>query len=793
MPEELRHQLASVRRRLKADLWKGGLSACLAGCLLVLLLAFILDWLLMSGSLSGRIFLSATALIALIWLFLRELWKPLSHPLSDRWLAQRIEQKIPELSGQLASTVEFSSEQYDRRFGSDTLQKRSVDTTIRKILTLDLLSVINPRPVRLRTRTASVLLVFSTLLVLCFPAHASTAMQRILQPWQSIDWPREVQLQIQNSQGEPVDEGKLKRQLYSKGHTLEFRVVNLRGALPDDLELIVRASNGDERRESIPRNPGGTGVESFGQLQLTLRDSFEFRVRGGDDDYQPWYALEVVPPPVLSELKLTVVPPEYAGQEAFEVSAGSSYVQTLVGSTLIFAGTANVPLQAAELFNSQRESTSLVVESGSALFSGELQIRDAGNQFFRLQLTDELGITNNSAVRLEVSGQADRAPDVQIREPVTDQFLTPQAELQIDLSAKDDVGLKNLTLSLVRDNSDAAESSPWRRDLLDDDYSSAEWETAFPIRLEDLGFAEGDLVRMRFVGQDALSLDGEHQGADERLLILVSPAEKHRELSERLQELIDQIDRTADRQSLLNDSLEDLTDDKFPEAFPGILSDQKRIERQLLAEKSSLQFELQKLIEETERNRLDRPRFRQRLSDLERDFRQLDEQQFPQLNQLLGRLNSLPADRIDSTHSLPDRFPTPEQLHDPAQLERFLRNLPLDQQFPLLSQLAAEQQKEVRKLLGDMTGSLDEWKQQRSLQDSLSELIENQKEIGKDAQRLNSRLLGKSLNQLNPTDRERLQQLAADQLRNPRTRCGYHNERQSLLCGTGSRSGNRPR
>lgn len=766
MPEELRHQLASVRSRLKADLWKGGLSACLAGSLLILLLAAFLDWLLMSDSLSGRIFLSVTALLAFAWLFLRELWKPLTHPLSDLWLAQRIEQNVPELSGQLTSTVEFSSQQYDHRFGSAALQKQSVDTTIRKILTLDLLSVINPRPVRLRARTASVLLAISTLLVVCFPAHAWTAMQRIVQPWQTIEWPREVQLQVQNSQGEPVDSKQLAGQLFSKGQTLEFHVVNLRGELPDDLELLLRSADGELRRESIPRNPGGAGVESFGQLQLTLRDSFEFRVRGGDDDHQPWYEIEVVPPPVLSELKLTVVPPEYSDREAFEISAGSSFVQTLVGSMLVFEGVANVPLTAAELFNSQRDSTPLNVDPGSALFSGELLIRSPGNQFFRLQLTDESGISNNSAVRLEISGQADRTPEIHILQPVTDQFLTPQAELQIDLSATDDVGLTDLALTLARESSDPADQSPWIRDLLDSEEPVTDWETTLTLRLEELGFAEGDLVRMRFVGQDALSLDGEHQGIDERLLTLVSPAEKRRELSERLQELIDQIERSADRQSLLNDSFEDLTDEKFAESFPGILSDQKRIERHLLDDQSSLQFELQKLIEETERNQLDEPRFRQRLTDLDRDFRKLDEQQFPQLNQLLGRLDSLPADRIDASQPLPDRVPTREELHDPAQLERFLRNLPAEQQFPLLSHLATGQQEEIRRLLRDMTGSLAEWKQQRSLQDSLSELIENQKDIGRDAQRLNSRLLGKSLNQLNPADREHLQQLAADQLRN---------------------------
>ena len=763
MPEELRLKLTAVRRHLRMSLWKGGICALIAGVLLILLVSASLDWLVIGNSLSGRFVLTTSALGLSLWILIRELWRPLSHPLSDRWLAQRLEQKIPELGGQLASTVEFSSEDYNERFGSQSLQHKSVDTAIRKLLTLDLLHFVDRRPVRIRTYLATISLLLASIVVLIFPAHAMTAMQRLALPWQPIEWPREVTLQLQSVSGEPIKENDFDTQLFPRGTTLELHVTNLRGDLPENLVLLIRDARGETRREALPRISGSDQQPtSLGQILLPLKDSFEFRISGGDDTDFPWMPVEVVPPPMLADLKMELIPPAYTAREPEQISAGTSFVQALIGSHLRISGTANIPLKQATFATSDSDSNDFEIPSGTAQFSGMLLIERVGSQFYRLQLTDELGISNDSALRLEVVGIADAVPQVQLVSPKTDQFLTPDALLNISVTANDDVALTYLNLSLTPQD-EARKDHDWQRELvkLADD-PVKEFATDFTLSLRELGFQEGDVLRLRLIGRDHLSEEEEHLGIDQRLLTLISSTEKHRELAERLQELIDQIERVAGRQQILKETFQESKHDN--ESLRGLMSDQKGIERKLVEDDRSLQAELQQLADEADLNQLVQPRFRKRLSDLQRDFQRLQTREFPLLNQFLGRLSSQPVTPIseEETNPLPDR----QTLSDPEKVEAWLKTQPADHRSELLAQIAQQQQNEIETLLKDMSGSFSEWKKQQSIQDSLAQLIENQREIAEETRRLNSRLLGKSTSQLTDDERNKLQELSADQLRN---------------------------
>ena len=760
MPEELRTKLSSVRRRLKTSLWQGGLCALFAGASLIFLLAGFLDWLVIGESPSGRFVLTLAATAAILWLLKRELWKPLSHPLNDLWLAQRIEDKIPELNGGLTSTVEFTSGEYDERFGSQSLQKQSVDHTIRKLLTVDLVHVVDPRPLRIRSYFATILALVLLLITMILPAHAWTAFQRLSRPWEKIEWPRDVVLNLETAEGEAVDASYFADRLFPRGATLELAVTNLRGDLPEDLQLMIRQDDETLRRESIPVVSSDQQLESFGQIQIPLRESFEFRISGGDDDQIPWMRVEVVPPPMLSQIRLMLEPPLYTQRDPEEIPAGTSFIQALIGSRLLVEGIANTTLSHAGFETSRGKLIPLELTEGTGEFEGAFTIEEVGNEFYKLQFLDELGIGNDSALRLEITGVADQIPAVTLISPETDQFLTPNAELKLTVRATDDVNLTQLTLSLTP-VSDHASERQWLQDFLD--APQPRMETELSVKLSDLGFRAGDVLKLKAIGQDQLSQGEEHLGIDERLLTIVSEEEKHRELSDRLEELVDQIERTADRQSILKDLFTE--SDPGSENLQSLLSDQKRIERNLIEEQDSLQADLNDLIREADQNRLDRPRLRKRLGDLNEDFKLLSDQEFPRLNQFLGRLAAEPGKEVEESPQ--KRVPLNEQvLEDSEALNDWLNSQPDVPQSQLLKQIAEAQQQRIETKLKDMAGSLSEWKKQQSIQDSLGELIDQQKEIGEKTKQLNQRLQGKTTRQLNDDERNRLQQLSADQLRN---------------------------
>ncbi|HSG70990.1 MAG TPA: hypothetical protein VLA12_11280, partial [Planctomycetaceae bacterium] len=368
------------------------------------------------------------------------------------------------------------------------------------------------------------------------------AVERLAFPFRSVEWPREVVLQLQDEQGKPLAENELANPTFPRGSLREYRVSNLRGALPEDLQLELKYSSDRTESSPIPREalPNGEGLA--GRIRLEMQEPFAFRVTGGDDQ-TPWYEINVVPPPVLKKLVLTVQPPEYTQQPAFETPVGASFVQAVTGSVLTITGEADVPLSEAYLAEQDSEPTSLGLSAGGVKFEGEYQIDRLGPTYLRLNLTDEKAITNRSAVRLEIVGQADLAPTVRFISPATDQLLTPEAVISVSVEAKDDFGLVDLELRYFKKNA----AGEWERlsaqSLITATTPERQTQSSLEFTAGELGLSAGETLSLRAVAKDFLSSEEEHLGQDERQITLVTASRKQEELAGRLHEMLDRIER----------------------------------------------------------------------------------------------------------------------------------------------------------------------------------------------------------------------------------------------------------
>ncbi|HSG73499.1 MAG TPA: hypothetical protein VLA12_23990, partial [Planctomycetaceae bacterium] len=188
-------------------------------------------------------------------------------------------------------------------------------------------------------------------------------------------------------------------------------------------------------------------------------------------------------------------------------------------------------------------------------------------------------------------------------------------------------------------------------------------------------------------------------------------------------------------------------------------TDQKLIEQRLTSEQNGLLEELRKIERETSRNRLDQPRFQQQLQTLISDLETLDRSVFPSLNQFLVRIDP----RLLGIKSSEAEIPKLTDPVDPLELNRLLEQSHESIRGSQLHQLIESRQKRIEEVLGDLTGAIDEWQEGQTLKNSLSQMLETQEQIDRDAKQLHTRTLGKNISELSPAEREQLRQLSAGQ------------------------------
>lgn len=763
MPDLIHSKLGQVRRALQRCLWGGGVAALVAAVCAAVFVSGWLDVWIVRDSPSGRVVLSLAVLTVVVVTFRRELWRPLRVRITDAWLARKIESCYPRLGGALASSVEFLEGRYAPGLGSPELQHQSVLDSVEGIYAIDPARVVNARPMTRRIGLAAIALLACVAWAVFDPSHAWASLQRLCFPLARIDLPRDVHLQLLDpDDGHVLTAEEIAARRFPRGSVWELTVVNTRGELPDDLRWLHRGRLQRQGSESIPRQPVDPGEPSRALLRLEMRESFEFRVAGGDDESHPWYSIQVVPPPTLRQLELVLESPEYTNRPPQTIPSGLSFVQTVLGSRLQVRGTSETPLAEARL--KSRNQTVLELELGDdgQSFAGTLPVDDTGTRFLSLELTDLEGVTNTAAMRLELLGVADRPPTIEFLSPATDLYLTPSAKLNVHSLARDDFGLLRVELTIAPRELDAAGDLPRPAIVLLPPESKGVplHESRTEVTFSELGFTAGQRLLLRLTADDALPRDAQRPGLDEREITLVETSEKLRELAGRLEEILERIRREERAQRLLRESLPAGSTPAAPPELPLFIQEQRRLQRALTDVDAGVLGELHKLIGEFELNRIEEAIFLRRLENLRDDLAQLESGLFPSLNHFLSRWSQIPAGSEASPPPLPD-FADPV---DPAALQQWLESVPEAARDRHLSVLVADRQARIERQLRLMSGTLADWREDQSLKDALSELIDRQRELSRSIARLKSETLGKSLDQLSPRDRARLEELS-EQLR----------------------------
>ncbi|HEV3024915.1 MAG TPA: hypothetical protein VGX76_20710, partial [Pirellulales bacterium] len=441
MPHPLQRSIGAVRRRARRLVLLHALVSVAAVVLAAAVVLVLADYLLDFQDRGVRFLALATLLTLGGWANYRFLWTALRASYSELSLALKIERRFPQLKDRLASTVQFLAEREDDpQAGSAMLRRAVIAETAAALEQLDLSQVIQPRPVYRALAAAGGVAALAALLVAIGPNTARIGLVRLVYPLGEAAWPKTTHLAFVR----PIER-------IAQGQPFEIEVIDARDApLPDEVFLHVRyTGEGGSPTEQVEP------MRVLGDVMVLRKENvmrpFDYRAVGGDDDSMPWARLEVVEPPAVDQLTISLAYPDYTGWPA---EASDPHIRALVGTRVELAATTTKPIRSAVLHveNGPAIPASLAGDGQGfsiAAADGEAFIVEKSGSYW-FELTDADGFSSGQQVRYEIRAVDDLPPSVSFEEPTANVFVTAEAAVPWRIAVKDDLAIHRLGFTYSR-------------------------------------------------------------------------------------------------------------------------------------------------------------------------------------------------------------------------------------------------------------------------------------------------------------------------------------------------------
>lgn len=432
--------LSRLRARLTRQVWLHGSGSLLTVASLWLLFAFLADWALHVPA--GVRWLHLAVLVGLpCFVLWRELWRHLVRRPDRAGLAVLLERAHPDLDELIVSAVQLQQ----APDGSPELVEQVLTEAEQRAAHLDLSTVLDARRGRRRFGLGATLAAAVVALGLVSPLHTSIFLERLVGG--DVAWPQLTQLSV------AIPNLDDRAQVVETPETIDVKVA--RGT---DVPVLVRAEGRIPREVSLHFAGGhevllgssGDGV--FRTMLRSLQEDLSFHVTGGDDrDGLPRVSIQVLEPPDVSGLAITIQPPAYTG-----VAARVEFdhdVEVLAGTQLTIAMLPDPP----EAFGRVRilpadRLIDLVPLPFPGASDGEPAREGLGFEWtadsslrFRFELEDASGLSNPDPGLFAVQVVQDRSPEVQTISPGRLEIDTvPDGALALRVRVDDDFGVRRM-------------------------------------------------------------------------------------------------------------------------------------------------------------------------------------------------------------------------------------------------------------------------------------------------------------------------------------------------------------
>ncbi|MFM7259827.1 MAG: hypothetical protein ACKO3W_04410, partial [bacterium] len=542
-----------IARRMRGMRMTGALTSVASLALFMIACCAALDafvrfpWPLRVVMLGGIICVIVMKVRSRVWSALRFRPTPVE-------VALRIERMRPELSGRLASAVEFDLSGLAER---SPLAARSLADAGERASGADLSRVVRYGPTARRVVVFLLILTGAIAFSLLHPEEASIAVRRIVTPWSDVSWPARTAIASLVEDGSVAARGRpfaLRARLDRGDATTErvkasYRAIHERPSgqqASDRAKFGERADLGEWTDVVLSLQPSG----EFERLIDATGDAVEVRFSTSDASTEI-VRVRLVDPPTVESATLVAVPPKYARgmiTERREELGDGTDARSVVRDPILEGSevTVDVRLNRVVPFN-DGHSTMRVVRTTSESASKErgvgevveasitasdvddggfdlefdsadpkvLHLRGRADRSTRieLELVDENGIAQEDAVAFAFEVIPDREPTAVMVEPMQDESVLPDARVTVRAESRDDLALRSAGIEIaIRVGQSGTESLALEEraaDFIEGQASSRREfiKTAETERLLDLtrlSVKAGDTVVLRGFAEDFL-------------------------------------------------------------------------------------------------------------------------------------------------------------------------------------------------------------------------------------------------------------------------------------------------
>ncbi|MBG84669.1 MAG: hypothetical protein CMJ40_09005 [Phycisphaerae bacterium] len=495
-------QLDNMTRQARRLLVVRRVSTTLSFLIVATLVLVITDWSVRFQSgwrLANLIVLIAsTTLLVFIWIIPSIRFRP-----TRRDVALRIEQHVPELSGRLASGVEFDSTGLARR---NRLAAASIGETTERMKRVSIRSLMDVRPAIRSTSILFVLAMIVGLLFILQPTGSSIGFRRVFSPWTLVQWPPRTSVVSQ------MDSIVPEHGVHGRSIPLVLRAEN---TTPDDPEGTIEASyrftsdgtNSEWKRVLLTHQRDGIHE----RVVPTEGDSIDLRFHSSDSETQ-LERIRIMEVPEVTSINLTVVAPENTRPwiddrliQPANPTSGIEIVQSPVmqGSDISLKMDLNRSIQVPE--DPDWINQTLGVNGNSTRFQFEVDEGQSTSWTFHwkadetermlITLLDEYGLQSDVSIPVHIIVEPDSAPDVVLMKPERDLDVLPTAIIPLSVKVVDDLPLRTIGIEVFRES-----DQPVLSDTRSSDIEDGRFDSMFD--LSESGVFEGDVLKINGMAID---------------------------------------------------------------------------------------------------------------------------------------------------------------------------------------------------------------------------------------------------------------------------------------------------
>jgi hypothetical protein len=418
--ERLESYLASLRRRLRTDIYVRAGAAAAAGTLLITCGAV---WLFNRQGFAASIAVSARAILALLLTVVAVLmlWLPLRRLRRDDG-SRVFEQRLPEEHGRIQTYLD-----------SKRREAQGIASPLIELLAADAANIaektppsqiVSPHRLMLGTALAALAVIGLALLLGFGPSYWGFGARHLLL---GADLPREAIV--------------LKRIVVMPGDATVRRNsdVSIRAAVEgfrvENAQVFVRFAD-QQQWEGAPMRADANGEFDFklyavrGPLVYYV-DAAGFR--------SAEHSIGVVDLPRIEKVRLTYSYPEWTGLDPL-TDEESRDISAVEGTDVKVEVFADAPLEAAALIV---DGNTQGLENKGGASVGNIVVSDPGSYQIGARVADEF-VALSDEYKIEIV--ADEKPSIQIRKPGRDWRATSIEEVPVHIKAEDDFKLRDVTL-----------------------------------------------------------------------------------------------------------------------------------------------------------------------------------------------------------------------------------------------------------------------------------------------------------------------------------------------------------